>query len=186
MKHSILIILLAMQLCIVYSQTTKKISPGQTKPALNLNTNEIRSMTTGLPDLKFTSLSVIATPSTAEGTDFYTLTITYTIKNDGNAATLADNITIQGYTTDEYWLSKQAFNPALTGVFHTACGHLLSNISGKGEMLNPGQSVQRSYSCSSQHLPRNPKPVYIITINQYNPVNESDYSNNRTQMTIPL
>lgn len=190
MKQFILIMVLATLSGIAYTQTktTKKINPGQTQSSSTstMNPNEIRNMTTGLPDLKFTSLSVTATPSPSEGSDYYTLTITYTVKNDGKAAALADNINIQGYTTDEYWLAKQPFNPALTGVFNAACGHVLSNISGKGESISPGESIQRSYTCSSRHLPINPKPVYIITINQNNTVNESDYSNNRTQMTIPL
>lgn len=189
MKRTVLFVAFFLINFLVFAQSkviNKESSTLKNQGVTNLNAREMNTQITGLPDLKFTSLSVTATPSPADGADYYSLNITYTVKNDGKVAALADNINIQGYITNEYWLAKEPFNPALTGVFSAACGHVLSNISGKGETIAPGESKQKSYTCSSRRLPRNPKPVYIITINQYNSINESDYSNNRTQMTIPL
>lgn len=136
-----------------------------------------------LPDLKFTSFNVTATPGAVNGVTTYTLNVSYTIKNEGAASVPFENIVIQGFITNENYI-KQTQDPKFTGMFTAAGGGQLPGF--KGEMLAPGASKQISYYISNKELAKDPKPVLLLIINYASGPQEITRDNNNVYMTILL
>lgn len=146
------------------------------KPGVTYNSNvEL------LPDLKFTALNVTAAPYQDNGVTKYRLNISYTVKNDGTAPVLCDDVTIQAYITTDAGLTKDL---SFTSYFTPAGGHILSNAPGRGETLAPGTSKQFSFTPGNYDLQKDSKPIYLVCINPYGGAKESDTSNNRASITI--
>jgi hypothetical protein len=149
-----------------------------------LNQTATRSSTgTGLPDLKFTAFNVSAVLSS--GTSVYTLNITCTVKNDGTASVLTDDVSLQGFTTDLDWVQKSQ-DVGFTNHFKPAGGRTLSDIPKRGEELAPGSSKQISYSMFNVLLSKEQKPAYLIGINLFSTLPEISIENNKTYMSIFL
>lgn len=161
--------------------TTKTQVTTTNKPATLRPTGD-KNLATKMPDLKFSTLTVTAA---ATGTaDTYNLSITYTVKNEGVAAILTDNVTLQGYLSDERWLTHGNKDLRMTGYLSAAGGQILSNVRGRGEMLNPGTTKQISYTLYNQVIPRDPKPIFII--NAATGESETDKNNNMAYTYILL
>ena len=140
-------------------------------------------LTKPLPDLKFTAFNVAAIASS--GSSSYTINITCTVKNDGLASILTDDVTIQGYTSDLDWI-QQSQDVSFTNHFKPAGGRILSDIPNRGEALAPGASKQISFSVSNIALTKSPTPVYMLTVNLFSTIQETSKDNNKTYMTILL
>ena len=133
-----------------------------------------------LPDLKFTSLNVIATPYVEAGIVKYRLDITYTVKNDGTAPIDTGEVIIQSFITTEQNLTKDL---SFTQYFTPSGG---GRLDGKGKLLAPSESSQMSYSTQGYILQKEPKPVYLILINPFGGPKEISTDNNRASMQILL
>jgi hypothetical protein len=162
--------------------TNQQTSNGNNQKILNQTTTK-RSLTKPLPDLKFTAFNVSAVGSA--GSSVYTVNVTCTVKNDGMASMLTDDITLQGYVSDLDWI-QQSQDVRFTNHFKSAGGRILSDIPNRGETLAPGASKQISFSCTNLTLIKNPTPVYMITVNLWSDIEETDKDNNKTYMTILL
>jgi hypothetical protein len=136
-----------------------------------------------LPDLKFTAFNVTAVLSS--GTTTYTINITCTVKNEGTAPVLTDNVSLQGFISDLAWIQKSQ-DISFTNHFSAAGGRIMSDIPNRGETLAPGASKQISYSCYNIILVKEVKPVYYITINHFSALPELNKDNNNTYMAILL
>lgn len=137
-----------------------------------------------LPDLKFSSLNVTAIPSSSGGITTYTLNISFTVKNDGTVAVLTDDVSLQGYLSNESWITRANKDLSMTGYLTAAGGQVLSSIPNSGETLAPGASKQISYSIYNKQLGTDPKPIFIITIRTGANIKESDSGNNMAYTTI--
>jgi hypothetical protein len=135
-----------------------------------------------LPDLKFTAVNVTATPS-APGATTYTLDISYTVKNDGTAAVFTNDVSLQGFLSNESWITNGNKDIHMSGYLEAAGGQLLS---GRNEALAPGESRLVTYSLHDKQLSKDPNPIFIITINMGGGVKEFDYRNNMTYTIILL
>lgn len=163
------------------STITKKNDPVKIQTLQVKPVNTVKDMSEKLPDLRFTAFNVTATAYIDNGVTKYRLNISYTVKNDGNASVLTDDVTIQSFLTTESGLTKDL---SFTSYFTPAGGNVLSDVTGKGETLAPGATKQLSFSPGNFQLQRDPKPVYLITINAFGGVKESNTTNNRASMTI--
>ena len=143
--------------------------------------NTKKDITEKLPDLRFTALNAIAIPYLDNGVTKYKINLTYTVKNDGDAPVLTDEVSIQGYITTDIGLTKDL---SFTSYFLPAGGNTLSNIPGRGETLAPGASKQFSFGPSNLQIQKDPKPVYLIIINRYGGPKESNTTNNNASTTI--
>ena len=183
-------------ICLIALQINAQIQPQVKKSKItnqatinNLNQKLLNQTATKnptgakLPDLKFTAFNASAVASAGSAT--YTINITCTVKNDGLASMLTDDITLQGFISDLDWI-QQSQDVSFTNHFKPAGGRILSDIPNRGETLAPGASKQISYSASNVTLIKNPKPVYMITVNLFSTIPETDKDNNKTYMTILL
>lgn len=134
-----------------------------------------------IPDLKFTALNVTAAPYLDNGVTKYRLNISYTVRNDGTAPILCDDVTIQAFITTEAGLTKDL---SFTSYFTPAGGHILSDSPGRGETLAPGTSKQFSFNPGNVELQKDSKPIYLVCINPFGGAKESDTNNNRASITI--
>lgn len=169
------------------TQIKKSVIPNQQVNSISnqkiLNqTASKNSNETSLPDLTFTAFNVSATLASAS---VYTLNITCTVKNEGTASILTDNISIQGFVSDLDWIQKSQ-DVSFTNHFKPAGGRILSDIPNRGEVLAPGNSKQISYSIFNVSLVKEPKPVYLIGVNLFSNLQEITKDNNKTYMTILL
>lgn len=162
------------------SGATKTVTTSKKTATLLLNGD--RNIGVKLPDLKFSGLTVTATPAGASGT--YNISISFTVKNDGSAPVLADNVTIQAFLSDENWLTAGKKDLSMSGFLSAAGGQLLCNAPGKGEVLNPGGAKQISYTLFNKNVAPNPKPIFII--NASTGETEIDKSNNLAYTYILL
>ena len=163
------------------SKIVKKIDTVKVQKLQGKLANSAKDMSEKLPDLIFTAFNITATAYTDNGLTKYRLNISYTVKNDGNALVLSDDVTIQSFLTTELGLTKDL---SFTSYFTPAGGNSLSDVTGRGETLAPGASKQFSFSPGNYQLQRDAKPVYLITINPFGGVKESNTANNRASMTI--
>lgn len=164
----------------------KPVKPTGTtpKPITLQQQGERNMLVPKLPDLKFTAFNVTATPSTSGGITSYTLNISFTVKNNGTVAVLTDDVALQGYLSNESWITRANKDLRMTAYLAAAGGRILSSIPDRGETLAPGASKQISYSISNKQLGTEPKPIFIITIRTSAHIIESDSENNMTYMTI--
>lgn len=169
------------------TDTTKKkvISKNMTQKPTNVMNSEIKTLKTGLPDLKFTALQVVATPVNDNGITKYNLAISYTLMNAGTVSVLTDGLYAEGFVTNEVSMQKTQ-DISFKGIYSDACGAIVSHFQGRGEMLAPGASIQKTFYCTNLFLPKDPKPVYVLLVNLNNAVKESDMTNNRATLTILL
>ena len=123
--------------------------------------NTKKDITEKLPDLRFVALTVTATAYLDNGVTKYKLNLSYTVKNDGNAAVLSDDVTLNGFVTTDEGLTKDL---SFTSYFMPAGGNVLSDALGRGETLAPGATKQFSFSPGNFQFQTDPKPVYLITI----------------------
>lgn len=168
---------------IIKNKPVKPIGTTQ-KPITLQQQGERNILVPELPDLKFTAFNVTATPSTSGGITTYTLNISFTVKNDGTVAVLTDDVALQGYLSNESWITRANKDLSMTGYLTAAGGQILSSIPNRGETLAPGASKQISYSIYNKQLGTDPKPIFIITISTGANIKESDSGNNMTYMTI--
>ncbi len=191
MKKTIitLVILFAVQQIIAQIQTpVKKITPAN-QPVNTVNQKILNQLASkgstaaGLPDLEFSAFNVTATLSS--GTNVYTLNISCTVKNNGTASILTDDVSVQGFISDLDWIQKSQ-DVSFTNHFKSACGSILSDVPKRGESLVPGGSKQISYSCFNVTLIKEIKPVYLIGVNLYSNIPEISKDNNKTYISILL
>jgi hypothetical protein len=183
------LLILALQQIQAQVQTPiKKVAPSNQQ--VNGNNQKILNQTvtkipngSSLPDLEFSAFNVAA--SLSSGTNVYTLNITCSVKNNGTASILTDDVTIQGYISDLDWIQKSQ-DISFTNHFKSACGRTLSDIPNRGESLAPGGSKQITYSCFNVTLVKDLKPVYLIGVNLYSTIPEISKDNNKTYMSILL
>jgi len=188
MKRTVLFVAFFLINFFVFSQSkviNKENSTLKNQGTTNLNAREINAQLTGFPDLKITALQVTATPDLQKGEGYYNLSISYTMKNFGKAPALLDNVPVQGYISDEKTVAKYSFNSAQGGLFSVACGIRLA-MQGENKYLAPGAEIQDTYNCSGVSIKKDPRPVYILTVDEFNVLKESDESNNITNTTIIL
>lgn len=188
MKRTVLFVALFMINFLVFSQSkviNKENSALKIQGVTNLNSKEINAQLTGFPDLKITVLQVTANPNPQKGDGYYNLSISYTLKNVGKAPALLDNVPVSGYVSDEKIVAKYPFNSAQGGLFSVACGIRLA-MPGEAKYLAPGAKIQDNYNCTGIHLNKDPKPVYIIIVDEFNSLKESDETNNLVHNTIIL
>ncbi len=183
-------------ICLIAIQINAQIQP-QVKKNAFINQEKINSsnqillnqiatknpLTKPLPDLKFTAFNVAAVSTAGAAT--YTLNITCTVKNDGTASVLTDDVSLQGFISDLDWIQKSQ-DVSFTNHFKPAGGRILSDIPNRGENLAPGASKQISYSIFNVSLLKDPKPVYLIGVNLFSNLQEISKDNNKTYMTILL
>lgn len=188
MKRTVLIITIFLLSINVYSQSkviNKENSTMKNQGITNLNANDVKTQLTSFPDLKISALQVTAKHDLQKGEGYYNLSISYTVKNIGKAPALLDNVSVQGYISDEKTVAKYPFNPAQGGLFSVACGIRLA-MQGENKYLAPGAEIQDTYNCSSVSIKKDPRPVYILTVDEFNVLKESDETNNITNTTIIL
>jgi hypothetical protein len=196
MKQVVLLIAVITTSIVSYAQdTTRKVvtkTAATTKPVTLQNPNlpQKRQLASNLPktyDLKITAYNVTSTPYVDNGVTKYNVLVTATIKNEGNAAVLTDNVSVQGYVTNDYWYpTRQAFNRGMTGIFQAAGGRLLGNSSGRGETLEPGATKQITIQYNNKTFAKDPKPVYLLSVDDDNSIQETDESNNVASAVILL
>lgn len=184
-----LVILFALQQINAQIQTpVKKVAPAN-QPVNSVNQKILNQTVTkgstvaGLPDLEFSAFNVSAVLSS--GTSVYTLNISCTVKNNGTASILTDDVSVQGFISDLDWIQKSQ-DVSFTNHFKSACGGILSDIPNRGELLAPGGSKQMSYSCFNVTLIKDVKPVYLISVNLFSTIPEISKDNNKTYMSILL
>ena len=183
-------------ICFISLQINAQIQP-QVKKSTITNQQTINSgnqkilnqtttknpLTKPLPDLKFTAFNVSAVAPAGSST--YTIDITCTVKNDGMASILTDDVSLQGFISDLDWI-QQSQDVSFTNHFKPAGGRILSDIPNRGTILAPGTSKQISFSVTNITLIKNPTPVYMLTVNLWSNIQETDKDNNKTYMTILL
>jgi hypothetical protein len=188
MKRTVIFVAFFLINFLVFSQSkmiNKENSTLKNQGITNLNASEINAQLTGLPDLKFTALSVTTTPNQQKGEGYYNLSISYTLKNVGKTLELLDNVPVNGYVSDEKIVAKYPFNSAQGGLFSVACGIRLA-MPGEMKYLAPGAEIQHNYNCTGIHINKDPKPVYIIIVDEFNTLKETDETNNIINNTIIL
>jgi hypothetical protein len=130
-----------------------------------------QTSTTG-PDIKVEQFSVKHLgATTVNGAVRQNLEITCVIKNVGTTAIAATNVGMQGWV---------GYDPANKGGI-AACGTVLSSLA--SDVLNPGGSFTRVYSCSVAY-DTSVMAYYYITISAGG-VDEANKQNNTAQASIP-
>lgn len=184
MKQIILLLLIVTiwkpGFCQIDTLRTKK-SQGATVTPVSNNKNTatlINQSNVGLgaklPDVTIANLTVTASPTGVA--DTYNLTVSFIVRNDGRADILTDNVIIQTYISNENWITYGKKDLRMTGYLTAAGGKTLSNIQNRGEVLAPGASKQIIIPVFNQIIPRNPLPLFIVTVNTA--MDELNKSNN--------
>ena len=165
-------------------KTVTKTVPQKTGTMQTLKPIGLSTTMPKLPDLKFTNVNIT---TTATGAGVYTLEIFFTVKNEGTAAILTSDVSVQGYLTDETGFARTQ-DISFTGTYRPACGVSLGTGLGadKGETLEAGASKQSSMRCFNVQLQKTPRPVYYITLNPFSDIKELNRDNNRVPTTILL
>jgi hypothetical protein len=176
MKHVCFSLALLFFACFAFSQ----IDPVKTKPAVSkpatLQTPVSNKPYVKLPDIRVTSATVLATST---GPDAYTLTITCTIKNEGDAPISYADVSVGGRFT-EYANSRKDLSSTN---FRSGCG---SGLGQARDMLLPGASATMQYRCFNVVLLRSNNYEYILLLNEgkENEIKESSTDNNRLDLPI--
>lgn len=136
------------------------------------------------PDLKFTALTVSATPTGTPNT--YHLNVSFTITNVGKGSILAANANYQCFLSNEDWLTRGMKDLSFTGYLTPSGGAILGGTLRPDETLAPGLSKQFSFTINNQQLSNNPRPIFIVNISTINGAAESDQSNNLAYVNIIL
>lgn len=103
MKRTLFSFLLICIFAVCFAQPVKDTSIKTLQPVQKTNLKQTLKQPTNriiekLPDLRITTVNVNATHT---GTGIYTLTISFTLKNEGNAPISYSNISAQGLFTAE-------------------------------------------------------------------------------------
>jgi hypothetical protein len=185
MKKNTLTFILLLTVVLATAQTKTKSYPSNTvqKPA-TLQPVDKNIPVPKLPDLKITAFNVTATPSHFDSIQKYNLNVSFTVKNEGYASVLTDDVILEAFLSDETWVTRANKNLAMTGFYVAAGGRILSSIHGRGETLEPGASKQISLNSTNQILKRNPKSIFIVNIRTGGNIVEINSGNNLEYVTI--
>ncbi|MBC7904588.1 MAG: hypothetical protein H7Y27_14275 [Gemmatimonadaceae bacterium] len=182
MKKFLLSLALLPIFTVCFSQTKTETSTKTvvTKPASttiakqSLNTTGTNTIKKRLPELRITAAAVTAV-STGQGV--YKLTISCTVKNEGNAPMSLADINFSGLHAPERYMDM----PLNSTGYSAACG---STGGLAYEFLQPGASLSREYFCFNRALNPGEKPVYVIIINRSDDMRDQTNKNIRQNVYI--
>lgn len=170
----------AFGVCLAQTKTDTTIKTVFTKqaqinnPKKTLQTAGTNRIMEKLPDLRTTTATVTAV-ATSPGV--YKLTIQCTIKNEGNAPISLADIDLRGRLAPE----RSLHLPLNATAYTPGCGRAAGLAR---ESLQPGQSLPVDYYCFNVAMAQSDKPVYVLLINYYSDIKETNKENNRQNIYI--
>lgn len=190
MKTTIVFVLLFLQISMADAQVDnlksvtppsrnvqKIINEGSSATVKNSSWDAPRPIVT---DLKFISYNVRLNPPSSGQKDFYNLTVSCKIRNDGKVNVPLDSVGVQTYLTDyNYWVIQG----------HTDFSRILPTGGRsfgwrRGEILAPGAEVESNWTIFNLCVPANPSPLFLFQLQVAGNVQDINAADNLKQYSL--